>query len=60
MVDVASMNKLLSPGGMTLTSFVDQYGKSFGDGDRQFADREDGSGESGGENDRAAASTAAE
>ena len=68
MVDVASMEKLLAPGGTTLTAFTDQRGKSFGHADYQFADREDGSGgdfgESGGgdyfDGDRAAASTAAE
>ena len=68
MVDVASMEKLLAPGGTNLTAFTDRHGKSFGDSDYQFADREDGSGgdfgnsggDFGGEGDRAAASTAAE
>ena len=70
MIDVASMDKLLAPGGTSVASFdkILAPGGTAVESDYQFADREDGSGgdfgESGGgdfgEGDRAAASTAAE
>ena len=70
MIDVASMDKLLAPGGTSVASFdkILAPGGTAVESDYQFADREDGSGgdfgDSGGgdfgEGDRAAASTAAE
>ena len=70
MIDVASMDKLLAPGGTSVASFdkILAPGGTAVESDYQFADREDGSGgdfgEAGGsdfgEGDRAAASTAAE
>ena len=70
MIDVASMDKLLAPGGTSVASFdkILAPGGTAVKSDYQFADREDGSGgdfgDSGGgdfgEGDRAAASTAAE
>ena len=70
MIDVASMDKLLAPGGTSVASFdkILAPGGTAIDSDHQFADREDGSGgsfgNSGGgdfgDGDRAAAGTAAE
>ena len=70
MIDVASMDKLLAPGGTSVASFdkILAPGGTAVEGDHQFADREDSSGGDfdgsgggdSGEGDRAAASTAAE